>query len=226
MAFELKNVVPWGRDLAEYRAMFSLQDEELDTRIISIGDGPASFNAEMTRLGKKVISLDPVYRFSTAELALRIAQTKDTIIEQMTNNMDKFVWTKINDIQQLEEVRLSAMNLFLADFEQGRKASRYLDHEMPNKIDFKDLAFDLSLSSHFLLLYAQLGLTFHLASITEMLRISKEVRIFPILNLNALRSEVLDGVIKHFESGFDVDIRRVDYEFQKNGNEMLCIKHK
>ncbi len=45
---KLENVVPWGRSLAEYQAMFALSEEELQKRILGCGDGPASFNAEMT----------------------------------------------------------------------------------------------------------------------------------------------------------------------------------
>ncbi len=29
MAFQLNNVVPWGRNLAEYRLMFELSDEDM-----------------------------------------------------------------------------------------------------------------------------------------------------------------------------------------------------
>ena len=38
---------PWGRNLAEYSAMFKLSSTELEASILGCGDGPASFNAEM-----------------------------------------------------------------------------------------------------------------------------------------------------------------------------------
>jgi len=50
MAFELSKVVPWGRTLEEYKTMFKLSPEDLKTTIASFGDGPASFNVEMTKL--------------------------------------------------------------------------------------------------------------------------------------------------------------------------------
>ncbi len=34
MAFKLENVVPWGRNMEEYRAMFRLSDTDLTTKII------------------------------------------------------------------------------------------------------------------------------------------------------------------------------------------------
>jgi hypothetical protein len=206
--------------------MFNLSVYDLDKPIISFGDGPASFNFEMTGLNKNVISIDPIYRFSTDELKQRIIETKDIVVEQTKNNLENFVWTKIKNVHELEKIRLSAMDNFLLDFELGKTENRYVNHEMPDKTSFGDLTFDLGLSSHFLILYSQLGLDFHISSINEMLRIAKEVRIFPILNLDAKKSELLDKLISHFKMNFIVDIEKVDYEFQKNGNEMLTIRRK
>ena len=51
MAFELKSIIPWGRNLSEYRNFFRLTDEDLDHPVLSCADGPASFNSELTALG-------------------------------------------------------------------------------------------------------------------------------------------------------------------------------
>jgi hypothetical protein len=136
------------------------------------------------------------------------------------------VWTNIKSIQDLELIRMDAMNNFIDDFELGKTQERYIYHELPNPTKYSDLSFDLGLSSHFLILYSQLGLDFHVKSISEMLRICIEIRIFPILNLNAIKSEVLDGIIDYFKSDFQISIDSVDYEFQKGGNQMLKIKRK
>jgi hypothetical protein len=226
MAFELKTTVPWGRNLNEYKSMFNLTESDLCKNIVSVGDGPASFNFELTQQNKTIISFDPIYRFSVEEIAKRIDETKDIVIEQIKNNLDNFVWDTIKSVDELKQIRMSAMDCFLQDFEIGKKQGRYVNHEMPNPSYFDDLTFDLGLSSHFLILYAQLGLDFHISSITEMLRIAKEIRIFPLLNLDSKKSELLDDIIKHFESNFIVCIQDVDYEFQKNGTQMLSIKRK
>lgn len=226
MAFELQKVVPWGRTLDEYCKIFHLEEPELKQSIISFGDGPASFNAEMFEQNNKVVSIDPIYQFNKVVLVNRIEETKASILEQTRANADQFVWTNIKSIEELERIRMGAMSRFIQDFEQGKEQGRYLFHELPQKTKFEDLSFELGLSSHFLVLYSQLGLEFHLQSITEMLRICKEIRIFPLLNLKALPSEVLDGIISYFEKDFDVWIETVDYEFQKGGNRLLKIKHK
>ena len=66
--FTLDQVVPWGRSFDEYKRMFALGASDLNGRILGCGDGPASFNAEATRFGHRVISCDPIYRFGTEEI--------------------------------------------------------------------------------------------------------------------------------------------------------------
>jgi len=224
MAFELQTVVPWGRNLQEYIRMFNLSEIDKQKRIISFGDGPASFNAEMTKRGYSVTSIDPLYRFSNDEIAERIRETAETIVEQTRNNLDNFIWKEFASVDELKETRLQAMNNFLDDIEKGKIEARYINHEMPNKLSFDEKSFDLGLSSHFLILYSQLGLQFHVSAITEMLRLCNEIRIFPLQNLNAQKSEVLDEIIDHFEKTYLVEIIEVPYEFQKGGNKMLIIR--
>src|SRR4051812_28463240 len=101
MSFTLKSVVPWGRTLAEYQKMFGLTPADLNLNILSVGDGPASFNAELTRMQGSVTSIDPVYQFSRAEIEQRIIETKTEVIQQMTINCDKFVWNEIKTLDDL-----------------------------------------------------------------------------------------------------------------------------
>ena len=226
MAFELSSVVPWGRTLEEYKTMFELSAEDLKKPIASFGDGPASFNSEMTKLKNNVISFDPIYQFSKEELLNRIEETKNIVMKQTKENKDNFIWTKIKDLDELEKIRMGAMNNFIDDFEGGRSEKRYIPHELPNKTDFSDKHFDIGLSSHFLLLYTQLGLDFHVKAIDEILRICKEVRIFPILDLDAKESTMLKPIIENYNKNYDVKIEKTDYKFQKDGDKMLVIKSK
>jgi hypothetical protein len=225
MPFELSNVVPWGRTLKEYKTMFDLNEDDLKKSIASFGDGPASFNVEMKRLNNTVISFDPIYQFTKDQLVNRIEETKDVVMKQMEENKDNFNWTIIKDLDKLEEIRMGAMNEFIKDFEDGKNEKRYIPHELPNKTNFSDKYFDIGLSSHFLLLYSQLGLDFHIKAINEMLRICKEIRIFPIINLDAKKSNILEQIIEYYNNIYDVLIKETKYEFQKHGNKMLIIKN-
>ncbi len=226
MAFFLKNVVPWGRNLNEYRKMFQLSEEDFSRKIISFGDGPASFNSEAAGLGCHITSIDPIYQYTRAEIEKRIDETKSIVMEQTKNNINNFVWTQIKDPSELERIRLTAMKAFLADYERGKTEKRYICHELPDRTAFHDNAFDIGLSSHFLLLYPALGYDFHIGSINEMLRICKEVRIFPMVDLDGKKTELTNNVIEHFNKSCHVKIISTSYEFQKGGNQMLSIKKK
>lgn len=83
MAFTLNSVVPWGRNLDEYKAMFLLNENDLEKQIAGFGDGPASFNYEAHCLGCDITSYDPIYQFSKMELEQRIDEVREIVMEQM-----------------------------------------------------------------------------------------------------------------------------------------------
>ena len=120
---------------------------------------------------------------------------------------------------------MSAMETFLADFDAGKQEGRYIPGELPS-LPFERGEFDIALSSHFLFLYsAHLSEEFHLQTLQEMLRVSREVRVFPLLTLEGASSPHLQFVSEHLaKHGFGVKIKRVPYEFQRGANEMLVIK--
>lgn len=225
MAMRLDRVVPFGRTLDEYSHIFNLKAHDFQSPILGVGDGPASFNAEATRLGYQVCSVDPVYEFSAAQIQQRFDDVVDDIIEQVIDTPDDWVWRYHQSPQALRKTRERALALFLADYEQGKQAGRYRIGALP-KLEFEDQSFGLALCSHFLFLYSeQVDYDFHRASIYEMLRISREIRIFPLLTLMLKRSPHLDPLIKDLtQQGYWVSIQKVGYELQRGGNEMLVVK--
>jgi hypothetical protein len=225
MGFSLDKVVPWGRSLNEYRAMFNLCDGDIRRRILGCGDGPASFNVGWTKVGGSVVSVDPIYEFSSGQIKHRIDEVKNVVIEQLKQNENGYVWKTIKSIDHLYEVRLAAMQDFLDDYELGKAQGRYLQGELP-KLLFNDKSFDISLSSHLLFLYSkQLPLEFHIDATNELLRVSNEVRIFPILSLDGSDCPYIQTVINHFNNhGKYVETIQVDYEFQVGGNKMMVIR--
>ena len=224
MAFELSSVVPWGRSFDEYVAMFALGAAELSGRILGCGDGPAAFNGVASRRGCRVISADPLYRFSAADIRARIEQTAETIAEQTRRNADEFVWTRFRSVDELVGARLEAMRDFLSDFPQGRQAGRYVVAALP-RLPFADASFDLALCSHFLFLYSgQYDLRFHVESLVELRRVSREVRVFPLHELGSVPSRHVADVIRELERrGYRAERVDVAYEFQKYAREMLRI---
>jgi hypothetical protein len=223
--FTLDRVVPWGRSFDEYRQMFALSEIDLRSRILGCADGPASFNAQASRRGAAVVSCDPLYGANTRQIRQRIEATFDEMLDQTRRNADEFVWDTITSVDELAALRTSAMEAFLADYDEGRTAGRYIEGELP-ALPFPDQSFDLAVCSHFLFLYSdQLGEAFHLDAVHELRRVSREVRIFPLLALGSRPSPYVETIAATVQmSGGDVSIEAVQYEFQRGGNQMMRIR--
>lgn len=225
MAAPLDNVAPWGRSLEEYVRMFDLSATDLQSRILDCAGGPASFNAEMHRRGVTVVSSDPIYGFSAADIARRIDETYETILKTTEETRDRFVWREIESPEHLGKIRMGAMKRFLDDLPNGLAQGRYRAGELP-ALPFRDREFDLALCSHFLFTYSEiLTLEFHFASIRELCRVAREARIFPLLpSFGQAHSPHVAPVLEHLRAeGYRCEIGRVPYEFQCGGNEMLSV---
>lgn len=225
MVMHLEQVVPFGRSMDEYIKMFNLSPADLQKRILSVADGPASFNAELTRLGGQVTSMDPIYQFTGQEIYQRFNAVVDDIIAQVQRTPDDWVWTYHHSPENLRQNRIRVIQEFMSDYELGKQAGRYQIGALPN-LNYQDQAYDLVLCSHFLFLYSDLcDRQFHADSIDEMLRVGREVRIFPLLTLMLQPSPHLDTILEAGKNmGYVGSIVQVEYELQKGGNQMLVLK--
>src|SRR3954466_4232846 len=116
MAVKLNSVVPWGRSFDEYVKMFALSEGDLGRSILDCAAGPSSFNAEMSSRGGRVISCDPIYEFSAAQIRARVGEVRDDMIRQVRGQREEFVWEYIRSPEHLEKMRMGAMENFLEDF--------------------------------------------------------------------------------------------------------------
>jgi len=181
MAFQLTEIVPWGRSFDEYVSMFGLSDVDLRKPILGCADGPADFNSELTRRGGTVVSVDPLYEYPADEIKRRIGDTFDEVIAQTRKNRHEFVWRHVRSVDELGRIRMNAMRNFLSDYPRGKEEGRYRTASLPS-LTFTDDQFELALCSHFLFMYSdRLNLEFHIASIREMCRVAREARVFPLL---------------------------------------------
>lgn len=228
MAFRLDEIVPWGRSFTDYQRMFTLSTADVNGHILGCGDGPASFNAELTSADGSVISLDPLYSFSADEIRARIDDVFETVVEATRRNQEQFVWgPTIADTDDLRHARGDAMRRFLADFDAGVADGRYIEGALPT-LPFDDRSFDLALCSHLLFLYSeQLGFAFHVASLVELCRVAAEVRVFPLVELEGGPSRHLHAVVDALaREAIDAAVESVDYEFQRGGNQMLRLRRR
>ena len=225
MAVRLSQVIPWGRSFDEYRRMFDLSETDLRRRVLGCGDGPASFNAEATERGLHVISCDPIYSLHANQIKTRINECFDDIIAQVRKDPTGFVWKDFQNPEHLGRCRMQAMQYFLRDFETPENGGRYVAAALP-KLPFAEQSFDLAVVSHLLFLYSDhLDLEFHWTSLRELLRVAREVRVFPLLTLAQGRSPHIEPLLDRCGTGsWRAEIREVPYEFQRGGNEMLIVR--
>jgi hypothetical protein len=224
MSFKYEEAVPWGRSFDEYRRMFALTDDDLSRYILGCADGPASFNAEMSRRGQRAVSCDPLYQCSAVQIQQRIDATYENVMRQTGENRDRFVWDRIPSLEELGRTRMGAMREFLADYDAGRQAGRYVAAALP-ELPFASGTFDVALCSHFLFFYADIfPLAFHQQAVDELCRVAQEVRVFPLLTYGSEECAFVDAVVeRQREAGRHVSIERVAYEFQRGGNTMMRI---
>lgn len=222
---KLSNVVPWGRSFREYRTMFSLSGNDLKKKIVGCGDGPASFNAELTRRGGDIVSVDPMYQFKADEIRSRVRDVYPEIMDQLKKNASDYIWDSIQGVEELGAVRMKAMDSFLDDYHKGKSEGRYLNAMLPN-LPFADKGFDLALCSHYLFLYSeQVDLEEHILSLRELCRIACEVRVYPLLSLDGQESKHLSPVLSAVgERGIEVSLEKVKYQFQKGATRMLVAR--
>ena len=215
----LEEIVPWGRDFLEYKQMFNLQDED---NILGVADGPSSFGKEMRERGKKVVSADIVYQSSPLQIKKRMLEVAPVIEEQIAKNSSDFNFTgRFKSVKDVVKSRLDTMNCFLEDYE---KHPQFYKEASILKLPFEDNSFNMTLVSHFLFLYSEhLDSDFHINAIAEALRVSDEVRIFPLSDLSGNISPHLKKVLEVFEA-FDISIKQCSYDFVKGANSYLSIK--
>ena len=97
---------------------------------------------------------------------------------------------------------------------------------MPS-LAFQRCKFDLAICRNFLFVReSDFDVNFQVTSIKEMCRVAGEARIFPLLNTDGSVSTRLPSVMQQLQQqGYDVEVRKVPYELQKDGNAMLRVWH-
>lgn len=225
MQSALKQVVPWGRSADEYERMFGLTDRDVPKILLGCGDGPASFNACWTRRGGHITSIDPIYRFGAESIRRRIGEVRPMMEQHLYDTYASYDWSYFTGVRHLVDQRLAAMEIFLEDFEEGRRAGRYVAGGLP-RLPFPNDCFDLALCSHYLFTYGdRLDRDTHVRAVFELLRVAREVRVYPLVEADGRPSEHVAAVCRAVENaGFVHEVCSVDYSFQTTATAMLRVR--
>jgi hypothetical protein len=227
MSVHFDQIVPWGRTREEYELMFGLSESDFSGGVLDCGGGPSSLTAELSASGHRAVSVDPVYNFSGPEIRTRFDAIADSMIAQVRATPDDWVWSYHGNPEGLLRSRRVALEKFLADYDSGLREGRYLVGELP-ALPFAAGSFGLAVCSHLLFLYSDLlSETFHIQAVREMCRVAREARIFPLLTLGRQPSPHLSAVRSALEAdGYTTEVVRVNFEFQRGGNQMLRVFRK
>ncbi len=224
-----EKVLFYGRTLEEYIKMFDLNlDIWKKCKILDCPAGPDSFVAEAHQQGVHVVGCDPMY---TNELNVLIETGNSSIekTQEILSGYSHLLSQKFYpSLESIKNYATKALKRFAEDYSQGREENRYLADSLPN-LPFDNQSFDLVLSGNFLFIYSKLAnenletldYEFHKNAVFELLRVGREVRIFPIPcwsgQLNEYASKLLTDLK---ENGIVAEMIPVEYEVFQGGNLM------
>jgi hypothetical protein len=220
----MRKLVLWGYGVEEYREMFDLSQEDMDSRILEYGCGPSAVNVQQFNETHEAVSCDPLFVLDRDTLFSKAIMIFAQMADEVRQAQHQFDFCQTGSLEQLLEQRQKGMHQFFADYEQGKKEGRYYgaaDYHLP----YPDFSFDYALSSHYL--FADLDnqtVDFHVNVIRELARAAKEVRIFPLIDRHGQTSEFLNPVLLQLQQiGYGVEVREIDYHLHKTENAMLRV---
>lgn len=220
----MRKLVLWGHSVNEYREMFDLSQEDMDSRILEYGCGPSDVNAQQVHEAYEAVSCDPLFVLDKDTLFSKSVMIFAEMADEIRKEQAQFDFSECGGLEQLIEQRQQGLKTFFADYEQGKAEGRYYgvsDYHLP----YPDFSFDFALSSHYL--FADLEdqtIDFHLNVIRELARVAKEVRIFPLIDREGKTSEFLGPVLLQLQQeGYGAEVREVDYHLHKAENAMLRV---
>jgi len=222
MSLILDDFLITGRTFEEYVAFFDLDAEALrGKKVLDCPGGASSFVAQARDFEIEAHACDMLYRFE-----------RDAILEQGLKSIDHIYrdvsWMEDNNfefygsIERHRSFRENALTQFCDDYNPV-----YYRYAQLPKLLYDDQTFDIVLSSHLLFVYDdRLDIHFHIESIREMLRIGREVRLFPLIDFKNSRVDEEKNLSPYayaIAEIFGGEIIPVDFEFQKNGGYMMRI---
>ena len=214
-----------SRPYDEYLAMFGLAEREvLAGPVLDCPGGAGPFGAAVRARGGRAVSADPAYALPPAEIVAQVRAGLEHGIRYLGENEESYVWTFFSSLDDLRRRRGAALEEFARDF-RGPDP-RYVVAALP-RLPVDDGAFRLVLSAYLLFAYPDhLDEVAHERALRELLRVAREeVRVFPHIDTAYVRYPALDGLRRRLAAdGVDSEVRRVDYEFQRGGDEVLVLR--
>lgn len=193
--FKLASVAFFGRSFAEYEEMFEFTPEQWrGKKVLDVASGPASFAAEAKRHGISVTACDPRYGSDSGALQSLASFDIDTCMAKTKETPQHFLRTCDEEHDRFKAEKLRALKKFAEDYTASDAVERYVKASLPD-LPFEHGQFDIALCATLLFVYSDISsggvlpdspfdYDFHFASVRELLRVAREVRIYPLKGMN------------------------------------------
>lgn len=212
-----------ARTYDEYLEMFDLRGEDWrGGTVLDCAAGGASFTAEWNARGGAAVACDPLYGLPAEEQMRAVVGGVERAVANIVAEPERYVWRTFGGPNQHRQARQAAAELFGRDLQEH--PTRYVPGSLP-KLPFGGQFFDLALCSYLLFAYSSaLSPDDHVAYARELVRVAREVRIFPLVGFEGDAAHLVDVV----ESNLCLDGRRVErcsvrYEFLRGATEYLRV---
>jgi SAM-dependent methyltransferase len=212
-----------SRSFQEYEAFFGLTSDDLAGAILDCSAGASGFAAAVNARGGRATAVDPAYDRGVEQLSAEASDAAARGRAILAVHRDSYVWSWYGTLERHEELRRTALAEFLADVRAHRET--YVPGALPY-LPFADGTFDLALCSHLLFTWSNVfDDAWHEAALCELLRVAREVRVFPLVVQGAgdavpFLASLLDRVRG---LGHGIEVVDVPYEFQRGACQMLRI---
>ena len=213
-----------SRSYAEYEAFFALGPGDLAGAVLDCSSGASGFVAVANARGGQATAVDPVYALGSAALGPEARAALTTGGAIVDRHEDRFTWSWYGSRERRDDLRREALAAFLADLEAH--PATYVAGALPH-LPFTAGAFDLALCSHLLFTWSDVfDEAWHEAALLELLRVAREVRVFPLV-VQGPGDPVpfLPVLVDRLEGlGHRAEVVDVPYEFQRGASRMLAVR--
>lgn len=213
------------RPLYDYRLMFDLTDEDLQTgEILDCPGGASSFAVQVRARGGLSRSADPVYSLPPDEIQRLVWLNLEKAPAWLARPNSNVNWEFFGSADGVLQAYEAAADLFLADL--VRHPELYDIAELPD-LPYADDTFALTISSHLLFTYPQrLVVKEEVDALAELARVTTgEVRVHPLGDTSGATSPRLNEVRQMLdERGVASEIRTTATASILGANKMLVCQ--
>ncbi len=212
----------WIYSLADYQRIFALPKENQPIKILDFPGRISSVNAELSAQGVHIVSGDNLYQLSPNAMQQHVKKILKEKIDFLQRNLhmltspdEKLANQVISDWQKSAE-------LFLDDYELGKKQGRYQAMHQPRLIQ-DDQPFDLLLCADFFF-HGQNQTISAQELMNQLCLLAIELRIFPISDEKKnINTELGPLMLALQQRNFGVEVKAVNFPQRSNGHAMLRI---